>query len=343
MTFSRISRRKFLGAGAVIAGALGGGIELVLPDPAQAENAKVIIKLDWLMSNGQIGDIMAAQQGYFKDAGLDVEFNPGGPNSATVPPVVSGEATLGQFSESTQLVAARASGVPVKILACGFRTGPYALASLPRAPVRQASDMIGKKIGIQPTARVVIDAVIAKNNLDPSKITVVNVGFDKAPLERGEVDAIGGWITNTQALSVLGPDRIDLLISDMGLPSYANVYFATDAAIENNAEILAKFIGAASKGWAWTKENPQEAVRKAVEAYPDMNLEWELKTIDLILKLSFDAATAANGWGTFDPARIEEQIAMFDALKQYEQGRPKLDDVYTLKILEMTKDIRPKI
>lgn len=343
MTISRISRRNFLGGSAVIAGALGGGIELVLPDPARAENAKVIIKLDWLISNGQIGDIMAAQQGYFKEAGLDVEFNPGGPNSATVPPVVSGEATLGQFSESTQLVAARASGVPVKILACGFRTGPYALASLPRAPVRQASDMIGKKIGIQPTARVVIDAVIAKNNLDPSKITVVNVGFDKAPLVSGEVDAIGGWVTNTQALSVLGPDRIDLLISDMGLPSYANVYFATDEAIEKNADTLAKFIGATSKGWEWTKNNPQDAVKKTVEAYPDMSLEWELKTIDLILKLSFDAATAANGWGTFDPARIEEQIAMFDALKQYEQGRPKLEDVYTLKILEMTKDVRPRI
>jgi NitT/TauT family transport system substrate-binding protein len=343
MRDSQISRRKFLAGSAVIAGAIGGGIELVLPDPARAEGAKVIIKLDWLMSNGQIGDVMAVQQGFFKEAGLDVEFNPGGPNSATVPPVVSGDATLGQFSESTQLVAARASGVPVKILACGFRTGPYALASLPKSPVRTAADMIGKKIGIQPTARVVFDAIIAKNKLDVSKITVVNIGFDKAPLVRGEVDAIGGWITNTQALSVLGPERIDLLVSDMGLPSYANAYFATDEAIENNAETLAKFIGAVSKGWEWTKNNPQDAVKKTVEAYPDLSLEWELKTIDLILKLSFDADTARDGWGTFDPAKIEEQIAMFDALKQYEQGRPKVEDVYTLKILDMTKDVRPKI
>ena len=41
MTISQISRRKFLAGSAVIAGALGGGIELVLPDPARAENAKV--------------------------------------------------------------------------------------------------------------------------------------------------------------------------------------------------------------------------------------------------------------------------------------------------------------
>jgi hypothetical protein len=43
MTYSYISRRKFLAGSAVIAGALGGGIELVMPDPVRAENAKVII------------------------------------------------------------------------------------------------------------------------------------------------------------------------------------------------------------------------------------------------------------------------------------------------------------
>lgn len=343
MNNSNISRRRFLTTSAIIAGNLGGGLQLAVPNQARAANTKVIIKLDWLVSNGQIGDVISLQQGYFKEAGLDVEFSPGGPNSSTIPPVITGQAALGQFSETTQLVAARASGVPVKILACGFRKGPYALSSLPKAPVKSPEDMIGKKIGIQPTARVVIDAIIAKHKLDASKITIVNVGFDKSPLERGEVDAIGGWVTNTQALSVLGSDRIDLLVNDMGVPSYANVYFATDEAIEKNAEVLVKFIGAVSKGWAWTKANPEAAVKKVVAVYPDMSLEWELKTIDLVMKLSFDADTARDGWGTFDPSRIEEQIAMFDALKQYESGRPKLEDVYTSKILEMTKDIRPKI
>lgn len=53
---------------------MGGGIQLVLPQAAQAANAKVVIKLDWLMSNGQIGDVMAVNQGYFSEAGLDAEF-----------------------------------------------------------------------------------------------------------------------------------------------------------------------------------------------------------------------------------------------------------------------------
>ncbi|TGS95735.1 nitrate ABC transporter substrate-binding protein, partial [Mesorhizobium sp. M8A.F.Ca.ET.213.01.1.1] len=102
-------------------------------------------------------------------------------------------------------------------------------------------DLKGKKIGIQPTARFVIDEILAKNGIDASEVTIVNVGFDKAPLVRGDVDAIGGWITNTQALSVVGDDRTDLLVRDLGLASYADVYFATDAAIEKDPETLAKF------------------------------------------------------------------------------------------------------
>jgi NitT/TauT family transport system substrate-binding protein len=335
-----LSRRSFVKAGVSLAAAAP-GIGLFLTPGAKAA-AKVVIQYDWLMSNGQVGDIIAVSNGYFKEAGLEVEFSPGGPNSATVPPVVSGSAQLGQFSETPQLYAARASGVPVKIIACGFRTSPYAYTSKPSKPIRSAADLKGKKIGVQPTARFVIDQILAKNAIDPSEVTIINVGFDKAPLVRGEVDAIGGWITNTQALSVIGDDRIDLLVRDLGLSSYADVYFATDNAIASDAETLTKFISAVGKGWAWVHDNPQDAVKKMVEAYPELDLGWEQKTIGLILKLSFDAATAKDGWGTFDPASIEEQLALLDKVGQFPNGRPAAADVYTTSILEASAADRPK-
>ncbi|MBL1417575.1 MAG: ABC transporter substrate-binding protein [Moritella sp.] len=337
-----IDRRSLLKSTVAGVAAMSAGIQLVLPEDAHAA-AKVIVKYDWLISNGQIGDVIAVENGYFKDVGLEVEFSPGGPNSSTIPPVISGAAAIGQFSETSQLFNARAAGVPVKILACGYRTGPYAFTSKPDKPLRSAADLKGLKIGIQPTARFIIDAIAAKNGIDINDLTVVNVGFDKAPLVRGDVDAIGGWITNTQALSIIGEDRIDLLVSDLGLSSYAEVYFATDTAIETDIDVLANFIGAVGKGWGWTHANPEEAVKKTIAAHPSLDLEWELKTIDLILKMSFDANTAKDGWGTFDPASLETQIALFDKIGQYDNGRPKLEDVHTTKVLEMTADQRPKL
>lgn len=337
-----LNRRAFVKGGLAAVAAASAGMQLVLTPGARAAG-KVVIQYDWLMSNGQIGDIAAVANGYFKDAGLEVEFSPGGPNASTVPPVISGAAQLGQFSETPQLYAARASGVPIRIIACGFRTGPYALTSKPGKPIRNVADLKGKKIGIQPTARFVIDEILAKNGIDPSEVTIVNVGFDKAPLVRGDVDAIGGWITNTQALSVVGEDRIDLLVRDLGLASYADVYFATDAAIEKDPDTLAKFVGAVGKGWGWVHANPQEAVKKMVAAYPEMDLGWEEKTVNLVLKLSFDGATAKDGWGTFDPASIEEQLTLLDKVGQYPNGRPAAKDVYTTKILELSAAGRPKL
>ena len=159
-----------------------------------------------------------------------------------MPPVVTGQAKLGQFSDSAQLLLARAAGVPIKIMACCFRAAPFAFYSLPRAPIRSVQDMIGKRIGIQPTARYVLDAILLKNNIDPSRLTITNIGFDMTPLTTGQVDAVTGWITNTKALSVIGPDRIDLPMKDTGLPSYANVYFATDEALDRDADTLAKVL-----------------------------------------------------------------------------------------------------
>ena len=343
--FSNMSRRRFLrsGSGVAVASALGGAVQLVLPDAASAQGAKVVVKYDWLMGNGQIGDIIAAEKGIYKEAGLDVEFAPGGPNSATVPPVISGAAALGQFSETPQLFNARAGGVPVKILACGFRTGPYALTSKPEKPLRNLEDLQNVRVGVQPTARFLIDAIAAKNGIPIENITVIPVGFDKAPLVAGEVDAIGGWITNTQALSVVGEDRIDLLVSDLGLESYADVYFATDDAIDSNADQLAAFIGATGKGWGWVHANPSEAVEVMVGAVDGLDLGWEQKTVDLVLSLSFDENTARDGWGTFDPSSLESQLALYDQIGQYDNGRPSLADVHTTAILGMTADARPKL
>lgn len=336
-----VDRRSVLKGGAFTLAAFGSGISLLLPRRSEAA-AKVVVKYDWLMSNGQIGDIVALDKGFFAEQGFEVEFSPGGPNSATVPPVVTGQAALGQFSDSAQLLLARASGVPIKIIACGFRMAPFAFYSLPKAPIRTVQDMIGKRIGIQPTARYVLDAILVKNQIDPSQLTITNIGFDMTPLVADQVDAVTGWITNTQALSVIGPDRIDLMMGDTGLPSYANVYFATDEAVAGNAETLAKFISAVAKGWAWTHENPEEAVKITVAAYPQLDLAIELQTIGRILSLSFDASTAKDGWGTFDPAAIGEQIAVYDTIGQFAGGAPDLDDCITTAILDMTTADRPK-
>ena len=63
--------------------------------------------------------------------------------------------------------------------------------------------MVGKRIGIQPTARYVLDAILLKNGIDPASLTITNIGFDMTPLKTGQVDAVTGWITTGSAPKLL--------------------------------------------------------------------------------------------------------------------------------------------
>ena len=61
-----ITRRDLLQRGAFSLAAVGAGISLLVPRDGRAEAAKVVVKYDWLMSNGQIGDIVALDKKFYE-------------------------------------------------------------------------------------------------------------------------------------------------------------------------------------------------------------------------------------------------------------------------------------
>ncbi|HEY1726745.1 MAG TPA: ABC transporter substrate-binding protein [Candidatus Baltobacteraceae bacterium] len=310
------------------------GIALMLPARATAA-AKVVIQYDWLMSNGQIGDVVALKRGFFRDAGLDVELSPGGPNATAAAPVISGHAQLGQLSDSGQVMFARNSGIPIKIIAAGLRVAPFAFYSLPKNPIRSPHDMIGKRIGIQPTARYVLEAILAKNAIDPAKVAVTDVGADMTPLAAGRVDAITGWITNAKEMSIFSGPLVSLSMESAGLPSYGDTYFATDDAIAKSSDQLARFIRALAQGWDWTYQYPSDAVDIAAAEYPELDSSVEKRIMPTVLRLTFDKDTARDGWGTFRPERLAAQMRAYAAVGLLKNSL-RVEDVYSMKILRDT-------
>ena len=306
----------------------------MLPLGARAA-AKVVVQYDWLMSNGQIGDVVALKRGFFRDAGLDVELSPGGPNATAAAPVISGHAQVGQLSDSGQVMFARNAGIPIKIIAAGMRVAPFAFYSLPKNPIRTPHDMIGKRIGIQPTARYVLEAILVKNKIDPGKVAVTDVGADMTPLAAGRVDAITGWVTNAKEMSIFSGPLVSLSMEQAGLPSYGDTYFATDDAIARNADQLARFIRALAQGWDWTSQHPDEAVDIAAAEYPELDASIEKRIMPTVLRLTFDKDTARDGWGTFRPERLAAQMRAYAAVGLIKSSL-RVEDVYSMKVLRET-------
>jgi NitT/TauT family transport system substrate-binding protein len=310
---------------------------------AQAKTQTINMQLGWLASNNNIGEVVASQLGYFEEEKLNVVIQPGGPSIDGVAIVASGRCEIGQVSSSPSLMLAASQKIPVKCFATGLQQHPYTFFSLEKKPIRTPKDMVGKKIGIQATGKILLTALLKKHNIPEKDVEVVVVGADFSPLLTGQVDAFTGWLTSTTAIKGLGQPPVTLRLWDAGVQLYALPLYATKDTLEKKAPMVAGFLKAMSKGYAFAQKEPEKAADLLIKAYPNFKRDDELDGIKVLLKFAFNDNTKANGWGAFDPKVWQDQITLYDELKQFTAGAPKLDDVITTAILDQTKDARPKL
>ncbi|HTE81878.1 MAG TPA: ABC transporter substrate-binding protein [Reyranella sp.] len=310
---------------------------------AQAKTQTVNLQLGWLASNNNIGEIAAKHMGYFEEEKLNVVIQPGGPSIDGVAIVASGRHEIGQVSSSPSLMLAASQKIPVKCFATVLQQHPYTFFSLEKKPIRKPQDMVGKKIGIQATGKILLTALLKKHNIPEKDVEVVVIGSDFAPLLTGQTDAVTGWLTSTTAIKGLGQPPVTLRLWDAGVQLYALPLYATKDTIEKKPAMLAGFLKGLAKGYEYTQKNPDKAAELLVKEYPNFKRDDELEGIKVLLSFAFNDNTKANGWGAFDPKVWQDQITLYDELKQFTAGAPKLDDVITTSILEATKDARAKI
>jgi NitT/TauT family transport system substrate-binding protein len=339
MRSSALSRRRVLGAGSALGAlALAGG--LVSVRARAADPTKIDMQLGWLAGNGQLGEVVAKREGFYAEEGIDFSITPGGPNVDGVASVAAGRSQVGNLSSSPSLMLARSAGIPVKAIAAGYQKHPFTYFSLASNPIREPKDMIGKTIATQPTAFILARALLAKHGISEDQVTLTNMGSDMAQLMTGQADAVTGWLTNVNALKVIGQDRVDMMLWDTGIRLYANVYYTTDEMLAAHEDALVGYLRATARGWGWAKDNPEGAVDHLVAEYPNLDRASELEAVGPVLGFSFDETTKALGWGHMEPANWQAQIDTYADLDQFKGAVPTLEEVMTPAILEATRDIR---
>src|SRR6266542_52846 len=218
---------------------------------APAKTEQVSLRLGWLANSQYAGDFVALDKGYFKDRGIDLRIDPGGPNIDPVSLTASGSNTIGNVSSIAAMFLARSQGLPVKAFATALQRHPFAFISTKDKNINSPKDFVGKKIGIQATARPLIDAVIAKYNLPRDDVQIVVIGSDTTPLKTGQVDVITAWVIDAPQMAAIGVGAAPLLLWDSGIHLYAFTYCTTD------------------KGWGWMDTQVWD---EAIKTYADLGL-----------------------------------------------------------------------
>ena len=336
------NRRRILKYGAALGG-VAATSSFVTVGALAADKAKVNMQLGWLASNGIMGEVVAKRLGYYEDEGIELEVTPGGPGVDGVASVAAGRAEAGQLSSSPSLMLARSAGIPVKAFAAGYQKHPFTYFSLESDPIRTPQDMVGKTIATQPTAVILLRALLAKNGIAEDQVEVVKMGSDMNQLMTGQAAAVTGWMTNTNALKVLGDGRVDMMLWDAGIQLYANVYYTTDDMLAEHSDVLTRFLTGSARGWGEARKDPEAAVGHLVAEYQNLSRESELEAVGPVLGFSFDDTTAADGWAAMNPANWQAQIDAYAELGQFKGETPTVDDVMTADILAATESLRKQI
>jgi NitT/TauT family transport system substrate-binding protein len=207
--------------------------------------ARIVVQLDWVAEPEHGGFYEALAKGYFRDAGLDVVLNQGGPNAFVMQKVATGQADIGQ-ADSTNTLIAISQGLPLVNIAAIFQNDPSVLMLHADNPVRTFEDLNGKTIMARPEWAFI---PYLKNkyhitfNLIPQNFEVGNFIADRNFIQQGFFTAEPYYI-------VKGGAKYPkfLYAWDAGFDAYT-IVFANKAWAEQHAVQLKAFLLAYVHGW----------------------------------------------------------------------------------------------
>jgi NitT/TauT family transport system substrate-binding protein len=259
------SRRAFLARSA----AAGAAVSVLRPRTVRAQGLAPL-NIAAIPSDIAGSAYYAADNGYFKKAGMDTQFLGIANGAAITAAVLSGAADVG-YSNVISLALAHARGLPVTILFPAnlhVHEAPTAglLAVLRTSSITSGKDFSGKVmavIGINNIADLAARLWIDKNGGDSKTVKSVELPFSemKAALEAGRVDAAACDTTSDATLGKPG-DSLRLIAStfDAASPRFApSVWFTTTDWVSKHPAQAKSFVAGMRESALWAAGHHRES------------------------------------------------------------------------------------
>jgi putative hydroxymethylpyrimidine transport system substrate-binding protein len=300
---------------------------------------KVTLTLDWYPNADHAGIYAAQAEGYFEDAGLEVEIQQPSDPSAVLQLVAAGQSDFG-VSYENEMTNAAARDVPVKSVMAIMQEPLNSIISLKETGIASPEDLAGKKVGYagQSFGSAVLDTVLREAGEDPSSVEKVNVGLDLRPaLTSKRVDAIVDAYWNIEAVELAqeGFETNVIRLPEVGVPNYNELVVATsESYADENPDLVRRFVGALVEGHRYALENPEAARDDLLAANEELDSEVAEETIGLTVPL-FEARHGRIGYQ--DP---EEWRAYVDWAVENDvlPGPVEVDEVMTNEFLPESQE-----
>jgi len=239
--------------------------------PEKEALTKIRLPLGYI-ANIQFAPLYAAiEKGYFKDAGMDVEFDYSFETDG-VKLVGAGELPFAVVS-GEQVLLARAQGIPVTYVAAWYQQYPISVVSKSELGIVTPQDLKGKRIGLPGlfgANYIGLRALLFSAGLSESDVQLESVGFNQVEvLAADQQEVVVGYAANEPIqLKAQGFDVTELRVADYTNLA-ANGILASEKVIAEDPKLVSAFVGAFLKGVQYTIENPDEVYELSAKYIPN--------------------------------------------------------------------------
>ena len=273
---------------------MAASLVLLALHPAAALD-QVSLQLKWKHQFQFAGYYQALEQGFYRDAGLDVTIREGGPDIDVSEAVAGGRADFGVCGVS--VLREWTMGRRLVVLAAIFQRSPAVILVARRADISSVSDLRGRTLMDTPGSDE-IAAMLKREGVDYQSMLRVPHEGNPRDLLAGRADAMVAYSTSEPfVLEQLGAAYRTFAPAASGIDSYGDNLCTSEAEVKAQPDRVAAFTAASLKGWAYALANKEATVDLIIRSYSNK------KSRDALL---FEAEQTDALVGR-DPARIGEQ------------------------------------
>ncbi len=314
-----------LAAVSLLAGAAGCGGDGAEPGAPRG----AVLVLDFTPSAVHSGIYSAREEGFYREAGVDLGIRQPGESTDAPKLLAAGRAEFA-ILDIHDLGIARERGLDLVGLLPIVQRPLAAVIARGEGPVRRPRDLEGHTVGVTglPSDEAVVDSEVSADGGDPAKVEQVTIGFNAvSSLAAGRVDAATGfWNAEGVALRRRRvPIRI-FKVDDYGAPAYPElVLTASRRTLEDDPDLVDAVVAATERGYAFAVENPGAALDDLLGADPALDRAEQRAQLGTLLPdlhpAPFDPAVL-RAWAVWDlehglleqPLNVERAFRLPDTL-----------------------------
>ncbi len=329
------------------AAAIAGAALALAAAPASAQ--KVTFTLNWVAGGDHAPYFYAQKMGWYKQAGVDVEFETGRGSAVSAQKVGAGATQLG-LSDMAVVLNAIGKGADLVAVMNVYANSPQGLYWLKSSGIKGVKDFVGKKIGNPPgdAARTMWPAIAKANGIDPNSVTWVNIDANAklSALKAKSIDATTSFYNIHHIFArELKDDMGFLAWRNAGLNPYGNSIIANGAWLKANRDKAEKFVKVTQKAFAECVAKPEPCVQALVEAHGGLRADNELVNWQLVTVLMSDEVSRNTALGWHDEKRMEADyklVAEYVKIDKPFDVKTSYTNEFLDKSIKMTAVTEPK-